>query len=167
MLRSLNYACAHSIITFSASFPYEVLNLFSSVAWLTPRVSLSPSFDFSFRRLRIVVAFLHKVTQAHARPWKGTVQRSGCKTYLAFILLLVVVLFSVFITAIANKTVVLRWINYFLKAWLLIARARVHLRAKFIPFFFEVRLKDLITNHQISAARIFGKIPRFVASFTS
>ena len=38
---------------------------------------------------------------------------------------------------------------------------------KIYSFFFEVRLKDLITNHQISAARIFGKIPRFVASFTS
>ena len=40
-------------------------------------------------------------------------------------------------------------------------------KSKIYFFFFEVRLKDLITNHQISAARIFGKIPRFVASFTS
>ena len=34
--------------------------------------------------------------------------QSGCKTYIAFTLLIVMVLFSVFITAIANKTVVLR-----------------------------------------------------------
>ncbi|XP_029185386.2 solute carrier organic anion transporter family member 4A1-like [Acropora millepora] len=46
-------------------------------------------------------------------------KRSGCKTYLAFILLLVVVLFSVFITAIANKTVVLRCVAYNQRAYAL------------------------------------------------
>ncbi|KAJ7394332.1 hypothetical protein OS493_000136 [Desmophyllum pertusum] len=46
-------------------------------------------------------------------------KRSGCKTYIAFIILLVVVLFSVFITAIANKTVVLRCIPYNQRAYAL------------------------------------------------
>lgn len=51
---------------------------------------------------------------------KGYCQkRSGCKTYIAFILLLIVVLFSVFVTAIANKTVVLRCVPYNQRAYAL------------------------------------------------
>jgi len=46
-------------------------------------------------------------------------KRSGCKTYIAFILLLILTLFSVFITAIANKTVVLRCVPYNQRAYAL------------------------------------------------
>lgn len=46
-------------------------------------------------------------------------KRSGCTTYIAFILLLILVLFSVFITAISNKTVVLRCVPYNQRAYAL------------------------------------------------
>lgn len=45
--------------------------------------------------------------------------QTGCKTYIAFTLLIVVVLFSVFITAIANKTVVLRCVPFNQRAYAL------------------------------------------------
>lgn len=44
---------------------------------------------------------------------------SGCMTYIAFVVFLIVVLFSVFITAVANKTVVLRCVPYNQRAYAL------------------------------------------------
>ncbi|KAK2570992.1 Solute carrier organic anion transporter family member 4A1, partial [Acropora cervicornis] len=60
-------------------------------------------------------------------------KRSGCKTYLAFILLLVVVLFSVFITAIANKTVVLRCVAYNQRAYALGVQFIIQRSIGFLP----------------------------------
>lgn len=65
---------------------------------------------------------------------KGYCQKSsGCKTYIAFILLLVVVLFSVFITAVANKTVILRCVPYNQRAYALGMQFIVQRSIGFLP----------------------------------